>query len=156
LTLIADSLLSVHNETGARLEVLGSINRTLGDLEAMVDRVPWSESRQHALLGQWDLAIMPLENGDWAKGKCAYKLLQYGAAALPALASPVGANVEVIQGGGVAAPTTTLEWRDGIMDLLRANAADRKAMGESLYYSVGSKYSFNAWSTTWLDAVLGN
>ena len=42
---------------------------------------------------------MPLPDGPYERGKCAFKLLQYMALARPGLASPVGANVEVVTDG---------------------------------------------------------
>ena len=60
LLLIAPALREVHELTGARLTLVGTTQRTLGDLEAIIDRVPWSEENQHAGLADIDLGLAPL------------------------------------------------------------------------------------------------
>ena len=42
---------------------------------------------------------MPLLDGPWERGKCGYKLIQYMAAARPAVASPVGASASIVVPG---------------------------------------------------------
>jgi hypothetical protein len=54
-----------------------------------VERVPWSAATEaHSLAGA-HIGVMPLTDDAWSRGKCAFKLLQYMAAALPCVASPV-------------------------------------------------------------------
>jgi glycosyltransferase involved in cell wall biosynthesis len=67
--------------------------------EMPIERVPWSTSCEAAALAQAHIGIMPLTDDEWARGKCAFKLLQYMAAALPCVASPVGANTEAVIDG---------------------------------------------------------
>ena len=67
--------------------------------EIRIERVPWSAQTEAAALGAAHIGIMPLTDDEWARGKCAFKLLQYMAAALPCVASPVGANMEAVIDG---------------------------------------------------------
>ena len=40
----------------------------------------------------FQVGIMPLPDDPWTRGKCTCKILQYFAASLPVVCSPVGAN----------------------------------------------------------------
>lgn len=67
--------------------------------DVKVERVPWSAATEaHSLAGA-HIGVMPLTDDAWSRGKCAFKLLQYMAAALPCVASPVGANMEAVKNG---------------------------------------------------------
>jgi len=57
----------------------------------------WSAESEAALLSRCHIGIMPLPADDvFAAGKSAFKLIQYLAAGLPAIASPVGENRQVL------------------------------------------------------------
>jgi glycosyltransferase involved in cell wall biosynthesis len=67
--------------------------------DVRIERVPWSSATEaHSLAGA-HIGVMPLTDDAWSRGKCAFKLLQYMAAALPCVASPVGANTEAVMDG---------------------------------------------------------
>ena len=68
----------------------------------------------------FDVGLMPLRGGDWAKGKCAFKMLQYLACAVPAVVAPVGMSAQVLAMAevGVAA-TTEDEWVEALLTLYR-------------------------------------
>jgi glycosyltransferase involved in cell wall biosynthesis len=57
---------------------------------------PWSLEREVQLIHQFTVGVMPLPDSPWARGKCAYKLIQCMACAIPVVASPVGANVDAV------------------------------------------------------------
>ncbi|MBC8081671.1 MAG: glycosyltransferase family 4 protein [Hymenobacter sp.] len=60
---------------------------------------PWQKDTEIEDLSKFHLGLMPLVDDPWARGKCAFKALQYMALGMPALVSPVGMNTEVVQHG---------------------------------------------------------
>ena len=61
--------------------------------------VNWSSENEHQLLQSCHIGIMPLDDSGFAKGKSAFKLIQYLRAGIPAIASAIGENLNVIQPG---------------------------------------------------------
>lgn len=67
----------------------------------------WTEATEPGHVRAMDVGVMPLPDTEWARGKCAAKMLVYLAAERPAIVSPVGVNAEVLARGdvGLAAKT---------------------------------------------------
>ncbi len=99
-----------HN---ARVRVVGARGVDLKDVP--VDVKPWSEATEVEDILSFDVGIMPLPDDPWERGKCGYKLIQYMACARPVIASPVGANCQIVEQGvnGYLA-TTEGEWRSAL------------------------------------------
>ncbi len=153
LQAVAPALLRVHRLAGARLTVVSAGRRPLGELEVMTDRETWDGPRTDALLAGADCGIMPLPDTPFTRGKCAYKLLQYGAAGLPAVASPVGVNAGVIgRLDGLPAEDTD-SWVDALIGLLQEPEAARRARGEAARRAVERHYSFGAWQSEFRRAL---
>lgn len=87
----------------------------------------WTEEFESTLIANFDIGIMPLKDDLFERGKCAYKLIQYMAASLPVVASPVGANREVVQHGvnGYLAQGES-EWYDALSILVRSQDLRQK------------------------------
>jgi len=75
----------------------------------------WEEADEPNLGKHIDIGIMPLLDNEFQRGKCGLKLLQYMAAAIPTVASPVGVNSDI-----------TLEGRTGFL------ASDNEQWGRAL------------------------
>ncbi|MHC4972224.1 MAG: glycosyltransferase [Planctomycetota bacterium] len=90
--------------------VLGAVERSGFRLRVIADvfppgaeQVPWEAATAPARLAECHVGLMPLSDDRFARGKCGYKLLQYYAAGLPAVVSPVGAGRVLADGGALAA-----------------------------------------------------
>jgi glycosyltransferase involved in cell wall biosynthesis len=85
--------------------------------------VPWSAATEARALAECDAGVMPLEDDEWTRGKGGFKLLQYMAATLPTVASPVGVNAEIVVPGQTGFLARD---EDGWEQALRALAGDRQ------------------------------
>jgi hypothetical protein len=85
-----------------------------------VEECLWSEYRQADDLTTSDIGLAPLPDNRFTKGKCGFKILQYAAAGLPVVASPVGVNTKYVRDGsnGFLAADCA-EWIEKISCLLR-------------------------------------
>lgn len=112
---------------------------------ATLDIRPWSEATEVAAIQSMDIGIMPLTDSPWARGKCGYKLIQYMACGLPVVASPVGANADIVEHGvnGFLA-STKQEWHEALTTLLR-DPALRQRIGAAGRIKVESDYSLQVW-----------
>ncbi len=147
LRLVTEPLLALHRRTGARLVVVSAGDASLGALDPMVDRVAWTSTTVAASMAGFDVAIAPLVSGLYARGKCSYKILQYGASGLPTIGSPVGANRTVLGRLGAVSATASQEWADGLEHLLSTSASERAAMGATARQQTLRGYSFGAWES---------
>lgn len=151
---IADDLLLLNRRSGMRLKVISSGNRSLGALDTIVDRVDWSASSFSREIADADFGLMPLPDTEFERGKCAYKLLQYGACGLPLAGSPVGANVQALARlQGVSVVASRHAWVDAITSLLEASPKTRAELGGAGREGVEQHYSYAQWAPTWLKAT---
>lgn len=146
-------LLELNESRGLRLLVISSGSASLGELDRIIDRKEWSDTTYQQELIQADFGIMPLDDTQWSRGKCAYKLLQYGAAALPMVGSAVGANTSVLQRADGISVSTQTEWRDAMESLIDEPEARRSIRGRSGRAAVEAHYSFSAWADVWREAL---
>ena len=77
-----------------RLMVVGGPAPSIPGVEVIEHA--WSLDQEVELIWQFTVGVMPLPETPWALGKCAYKLVQCMACAIPVIASHVGANVDAV------------------------------------------------------------
>ena len=94
-----------------------------------VEKYTWSEQTQIKDLITSDIGLAPLPDNRFTRGKCGFKILQYSAASLPVIASPVGVNADYIQEGVTGFLTEDhSDWIEKISCLLKKTEL-RKKMG---------------------------
>jgi glycosyltransferase involved in cell wall biosynthesis len=153
LQTIASVLLELHRRTGARLTLIGTTNPRLGPLEAIIDRVAWSEAAAHDRLAEFDIGLAPTPDEPYERGKSGYKLLQYAAAGVPLVASPVGVNRDLVDRFAMPGASTPVEFHDAIAGLLELSAAARSVLAGGARAVVDEAYSYTAWIGSWRTAV---
>lgn len=117
-----------------------------------LEQRPWSLQRQSEDVAAFDIGIMPLQDDDWARGKCGYKLLQYFAAGVPAVASPVGINADLVGSERGRLARTAADWEKALLELAR-DAATRREMGANARRFVERHYSYERWAPTLADLL---
>ena len=117
-----------------------SVNsRNFGKLD--VEWILWKPDTASREICNFDIGIMPLPDTEWTRYKCGFKLVQYMAAGIPAIASPIGVNQEMIRvGENGFLPVTQEDWYQALKKLL-TDPALRKQMGLCGREIVEQKYS---------------
>ena len=112
-----------------RLRIISS--EFLGLQSMRVEQRPWSRETEVADLVTSDIGLAPLADDHFARGKCAFKILQYQAAGLPVAASPVGVNEQYVRDGTTGFLVRDLsQWVDRVAALIE-NPDLRMALGRA-------------------------
>lgn len=111
----------------------------------------WEEATELDDLLKMHIGIMPLKQGPWFEGKCGFKLIQYLACGIPAVASPVGVNSKIIRHevDGYIADNDD-EWKNYIKTLIK-DASLRERMAKKGREHMVSDYSLESCSREFLD-----
>jgi len=119
-------------DIGSRLKnvVLRIISDEFLDLHNMkIENRAWSQQTQACDLAECDIGLAPLSDNPFTRGKCGFKILQYAAAGLPSIASPVGVNAQIVRNGVNGCHAVAIgDWIEKISALVN-NKPLRKEMG---------------------------
>jgi glycosyltransferase involved in cell wall biosynthesis len=156
LEIIADALRYLNTKIQFKLVIIGGWRIPSMQDMSFIEYLPWEESSEVDQLSSFDIGIMPLKDGFWEKGKCGLKLIQYMAAGLPTVCSPVGVNSEICLDGitGFLAKDTA-EWIDYITELAK-NLDLRKQMGNLGRDRVRQFYSIDSVKNILIETLKAN
>jgi glycosyltransferase involved in cell wall biosynthesis len=106
--------------------------------------IKWSKETEIDDLLRFNIGIMPLTDDQWARGKCGFKALQYMSLGIPALVSPVGVNLSIVDNGinGMICSTAG-EWKEN-MEMLMKDNKRIISLGIEARMKVERKYSVNS------------
>ncbi len=104
------------------------------------DFIYWNEKTEVKDLQNIDIGLMPLIDSPWSKGKCGFKLIQYGAIGIASIASDVGVNSDIIMDNKSGILVRDKTWVTPLTTLIN-NAPLRKRMGEQARQHIEKQYS---------------
>jgi glycosyltransferase involved in cell wall biosynthesis len=117
------------------------------------EHIAWTEQTESASLCRGDIGIAPTPEDQWTLGKCGFKIVQYMAAGLPVIASPVGANGQIVVPGETGLlPKETADWAGAIASIA-ADTARRQAMGTAARKRVEELFSITRAADFWANLL---
>ena len=149
LEVLRQPLRQLAREFSIELRVIAESDRPLSQLNFERDGITtrfmkWSEASEIADLNTFDIGLMPMPDTNWTRYKCGLKILQYMALGIPAVASPVGVNSEIIRHGVTGwLGTTPDEWTFLLRQLL-SDATHRASVVVAARKIVEERYSITA------------
>lgn len=105
-----------------------------------VEEAEWSEATEIERINSFDVGVMPLPDDEWARGKCAFKLIQCMACGVPVAASNVGANAEAVSADCGFLADCAEDW-SAALRFLRDHPEARRRMGAAGRARVEQQYS---------------
>jgi len=114
---------------------------------------PWTLENEFDCFSGIGIGLMPLDDSEWTRAKCAFKLLQFMALGIPAVASAVGMNREVVEHGrnGLLA-TTDNDWVNGLDELI-SQPSKRRKIGSAGRETVEESFNLPVVSNRLLKAL---
>ncbi len=108
-----------------------------------VDKLDWGkEGEIQKGNSRFDIGVCPLVDNESNRGRCSLKILDYMAAGIPVLASPIGENIYFVDDGKTGyLPATTEEWVEKIKKLVEDEQL-RKKMGQASLNKLIEQYSY--------------
>ncbi|MDP6635930.1 MAG: glycosyltransferase family 4 protein [Phycisphaerae bacterium] len=136
------------------------ILRVIADDELITETLPvenlsWSRKEEVRMLNECDIGIAPLPDTPFAQGQCAFNVLQYMAAGLPVVSSPIGANAEYVadyESGFLAYDDR--HWVDSISQLVY-DAELRTTQGQAGRLRACDEFDFSVLAPKVCDAIMG-
>jgi len=146
---IVPALEKLNNKYGnIKLKIVCDSFFDLSDIE-IIKKI-WRPEDVEDDLKSFDVGVMPIKDDLWTRGKCGLKIVQYLAAGVPAVVSPVGLNRDLAIPGKTGLWADDMdEWTDKISELLD-NPDKRMKMGLAGRKLVEEKYSLQTQAPRYL------
>jgi glycosyltransferase involved in cell wall biosynthesis len=90
----------------------------------------WRLADERELFARFAVGIMPLPETPYTRAKAGFKLLQYMAAGVPFVASPVGVNIELVEASGAGRLARDPDQWEAELTALLEDPELRRVMGE--------------------------
>jgi len=133
----------------AGLKLIVIADESVKSQKIEIEHVPWSADTEAAALCRGDIGIAPTPDDQWTQGKCGFKIVQYMAAGLAVIATPVGANAELVVEGETGFLARSLEDWPRLIRQLAGDASLRARMGVAARTRAEKMYSLQRGADFW-------
>jgi len=132
----------LKKEKKSRLTIISNVFPKFSLIKPnQVNFVPWSPESEVSGIQQSNVGIMPLFNGEWEKGKCSFKMLQYMSCGIPVIVSPVGMNNLVLSKANIGFHANTEDDWLSALNFLYKNPLEASKMGKEGRLVIADNYS---------------
>lgn len=116
--------------------------------------IAWSPEAEGAALAGAHVGVAPMPDDEWTRGKCGFKVLQYMAAGLPVVTSPVGVNRDLVIPDVTGFHATSKDEWVSSLRTIADDAALRNRMGAEARRRVTAHYSHDAVASRMVELLL--
>jgi glycosyltransferase involved in cell wall biosynthesis len=134
-----------------KLVLIGSGNVELPGVDVQIRE--WSEETEVEQIRGFDVGLMPLPNNFWVRGKCGFKIIQYMACGLPVVASPIGANIHLVDHGKTGFLASSQDEWVQYLEQLYNDRNLRQEMGRKGRMKIEEGYCLDKTAPRFLEAV---
>jgi glycosyltransferase involved in cell wall biosynthesis len=132
LEAIGPALRRAASRAPLRLRVVSSRAADIPGVDVESLTRPWSAEEEARDLVSADVGLLPLSDDEVGRGKSPLKLIQYGAAGLPIISSPVVVDRDEFRPGeAILVADDPEEWEEAIVKLARDPALRARLGGEA-------------------------
>jgi glycosyltransferase involved in cell wall biosynthesis len=137
---LLDNVLSIlQHRYGVTIRVIGDPKFAIPGVE--VEALPWKLETEVEDLLKIDIGLYPLPHEEWVLGKSGLKALQYMGLGIPAVMTPIGANLEIALNGENAFFADTEEEWISVLGRLIEDPSLRERVGKAGRKTVEARYS---------------
>lgn len=103
----------------------------------------WTSEIEFSSIKSANLGIMPINDDDWSRGKCSYKMLCYMAARIPVVVSPYGMNKEILDFGDIGYGAKTCDDWYSAIEAIIVSPEKQRQLSKNAYDLVQRKFDIN-------------
>lgn len=144
----------LRDNQGWKLRIVSDAPPIFTDIpEENIEFIKWSVEDEVSTIASMDIGIMPLDDNEWSRGKCSYKMLLYMACEVPVVVSDCGMNSEVLAHGPVGyGAVTESDWYDYLTVLIN-DPVKRETAGKMGRKVVLDHYSVDQAIEKWEQVI---
>ena len=153
LDLILPALQKVAEKHDFVFRVIGA-GREIKAAGVTIDNREWKLEAEIRDFRSLDIGVYPIRDDAWARGKCAFKAIQYMAAGVPCVCSSVGMASEVVNHGVNGFLANSIEEWEERLDLLLNDERLRGRFSLNGRETVAKSYSLDVHASRFADTLV--